>query len=378
MCKFKSNWYHLTNRCDIFNTMQKYYFTYFYEHKCIDADRKLSVVNYRLKYLFDNFLKCDYMSYFGNGADYNFLDIAIKLYELGGTARRNEAIVIAIDQNNKKLFDSIVLGNNCEFVMNQTTIEKAADRPYYLYCIVKAGFRLSDELLEKCFEKYTKTLMSCRNPISFSPQHIYIFNYKVQPEAKIYFENGCIFSLKELKQIIRGHKDNAKVLIKANYNFTDQFAGLINNLIIYDRFSQMVALMTHLEYNFDFVQSYIKIFRSVKQRSFQIRRSLRLFSKKKKVLDGDPNIEYIVKLFKKVRTGKFLDQHRNTFSKVIKNDILPNYKKNFINKIVVLGDLLNLTKKHLDKYAGVLAIIKHDLCKFVPEDMTNQILLFVN
>jgi hypothetical protein len=37
MCKFKSDLYQLTDRCDIFNTMQKYYFTYFYEYKCGEA-----------------------------------------------------------------------------------------------------------------------------------------------------------------------------------------------------------------------------------------------------------------------------------------------------------------------------------------------------
>lgn len=136
--------------------------------------------------------------------------------------------------------------------------------------------------------------------------------------------------------------------------------------------------MTHYEYNYDHASSYINAYNFVKIKYFEIKRSLKRYVNKNYQLIGDPNIKFIVKLFKKVSTGYFLDNKRRVFTKIIKKDILPNYNRYFTNKITILSDLFKVVKNKLDIYAGEIAVTKHDLSKFLSKDTIDHVFSFIN
>ena len=250
MCKFYKGCWRPTECCGVYDKINHWYALYMFGTKSIEllchvisniiddqrkdtkhvgkshdyskAQNHLGTINYRLNYIFDNFSECEYVSRTHiEEKSYDFLDLATKLYELGGTAKRNEAIVIAAERNNKKLFDSVVIGKDCEYFVNQSTIEKVADKPYCLSHIVQNGYNISDELLTKCFEKYRKTLMDNQclpmgNSVDSEGTKVR-YKHAIEIEANIYFEKKLIFPPHELNKVLDGsYATNAINLIKAH------------------------------------------------------------------------------------------------------------------------------------------------------------------
>ena len=369
-----------TGRCDVYNKISKFNDIY-YSKSISERDKDVNILNYRIKYIFENVDRCKRLSRFDGiyCSDYFFTcdmiyNVLVKLYRLGGFAKRNDAVEIAIKENKKYFFDSIVLGKKCKFFVSSATLKMIYDKPYYLYHVTRTGFTINDELLKTLFLKYKKAVMDDINRITF-----YGWNEiklkDIPVESKVYFEKNCLFKLDELYKLMTCNITNTRTLISANYNFRFQFTCLIRLLIQNNKFMDMETLVYCLKQNNDYVPGYIIIHQYIEKKYFEIRRSLRRFVNKNHMMKYDLNRKYITYIFKSVYTGVFLDNNRTSFTKIIKNQVLPKYDKYF-KKITPLNKILKKIKLYLNKHAGTKAVIKHDLSKIMPKDIAHHILLF--
>ena len=361
---------HYMDKCHIYKKINTFYDIY---NGKINSKRDgdIDILNYRIKYIFENFQKCHNLrSIFGDFSDETFF-LLEKLYCLGGFSKRNEAIIIAMKKDNRKIFDSIVLGNKHKINICSSVLKTIAKKPYYLYNLTRSGVKINDELLKTLFIEYRQAVIHDLDKSIWDKDSL----SDLSIESAVYFEKNYLFELNDLYGLIIRNKYNTMVLIKANYNFTFQFTDLMSRLISENNTVNIETLVYHMKPQLDYMRGYVMIYKYIKKKYFEIKKSLRRFVNKNYRMTNDKNIKLIKCLFKSVHSNHFIDDNREVFIKIIKNKILPKYDRYF-SKILFLKKLLKRTNTYLDEYSGTKAIIEHDLSKIISKDMAHNILSF--
>ena len=148
---------------------------------------------------------------------------------------------------------------------------------------------------------------------------------------------------------------------------------LLNNKDVFN----LNYLLDYTIYNISNAPAYVNIFNHIKSKYINIRKALRQFVNGKICFTNHLEEEYILKLFDKNHNPLFLDNNRQAFKKVIMKNILPNYNKLFFKKIPGYKEMTNKVKLKLDKYVVDIALIKHDLQHFFPNDILCYLISFI-